>query len=479
VESVIVPNVRAGYRWRNLSFVLVAALLGYAAVLFIPAVLNDPDTYWHIETGRWILEHQAVPRADPFSFTMAGHPWVAHEWLSEALMALAYRTLGWNGIVMLYGAAAATTSGCLAQYLARRMPPVAAAFTLTLATACVSSSLLARPHLLVLPLLVLWTIGLLRAQETRGPPSWRLLPLMLIWANSHASFVLGLVLIVPLGIDALMQAKHDARRIARDWILFLAAALATALVTPHGWYGLLFPFQLGSLHLVASIGEWRPFDLYSPEPIEAALAALLYVVVSRRVRISMPRLLILGGLLYLAYRHSRHEMLAGIVGAAVLAEPLGRTLGPIPPATDSGRMPPREIAVGLACAALLTVLRLVYPVERGDGPISPMAALASVPANLLNTPVFNGYEFGGYLIFKHVRPFIDGRADMYGDDFVSAYLGAARPDRAAFERLVKEYRIRWALLATRSAAAEMISALPGWRRVRTDDVAVVLVRDGP
>jgi len=475
---VVSSAARTFLAWPGLSFPLVAALLGYALVLLTPAVLNDPDTYWHIATGSWILDHRAIPRVDPFSFTMAGHPWVAHEWLSELLMALAYRALGWDGIVILFGIAFAGTVGPLARYLARHTSLLPASVALTLGALCVGPSLLARPHLLALPLLIMWTIGLLQAQERRTPPPFRLLPLMLIWANLHASFIFGLALIAPIALEAVINAKRDAWRVARNWALFFVASLAMTLLTPHGWHGVLFPFQLMSLRLVGTIGEWRQLDLHSFHPIEAALVALLYVIVSRRVWIPALRLLIALALLYLAFKHSRHEMLAGIVGAAILAEPLGRALGGIQPPPLARGLSWRGAGVAVAIAALLTMLRFAYPIVRGDGPVSPVTALAAVPAELLPQPVFNEYEFGGYLIFRHVKPFIDGRADMYGDAFMFSYLDASRPDRAAFERLAHQYRIRWALLATGGPMAHMVAGLPGWRRIHSDDVAAVFVNDG-
>ena len=465
--------------WRLLPFPLVAALIGYGVALFTPTVLHDPDTYWHIAAGEWILEHRSVPHVDPFSFTMAGQPWIAHEWLSEALMALAYRAGGWNGVVVLFSVATATTVGCLARYLAHHMRLFAAAVTLTAGAMCIISGMLARPHMLAMPVLVIWIIGMLSAQERRAPPPLRLLPMMLIWANMHASFIFGLALIAPIAIDAFIDAKHDAPHVARSWTLFFAAALATALLTPHGWHGLLYPFQLINMKVIASISEWRPLDLHVLHPIEPALAGLLYVVVARRVRMSVPRLLIIAVLLYLAFRHSRHEILAGIVGTAVLAEPLGRAFGGTQEASTARRRPGYDMAIVLACATLLTVLRFAIPIVRGNGPVSPVTALAALPAGLLKAPGFNNYDFGGYLIFRHVRPFVDGRADMYGDPFMSAYLNAVRPDRDAFERLVVKYQIRWALLATKSAAARMVETLPGWRRIHADEVAVVFVRDGP
>jgi len=76
---------------------VAAAVVGYAIFLFAPQVLNDGDTFWHIRTGEWILSHHAVPWVDSFSYTFTGKPWLAHEWLSEVLLAVAYRGLGWTG----------------------------------------------------------------------------------------------------------------------------------------------------------------------------------------------------------------------------------------------------------------------------------------------------------------------------------------------------------------------------------------------
>src|SRR5207237_7119291 len=84
----------------------------FVAVLLIPAVLgssqmifNDGDVSWHIATGRWIIDHHAIPRTDPFSFTWFGKPWVPIEWLAEVLYGGAYRRAGYGGVAALVTAA--------------------------------------------------------------------------------------------------------------------------------------------------------------------------------------------------------------------------------------------------------------------------------------------------------------------------------------------------------------------------------------
>src|ERR1700743_932262 len=90
-------------------FALCAGLLGFALAAFAPQLFHDGDTWWHLAAGGWMLDHQAALRSDVFSFTLAGQPWDAQEWLSEILMALSFQAPGifggWNGVHLLFGAA--------------------------------------------------------------------------------------------------------------------------------------------------------------------------------------------------------------------------------------------------------------------------------------------------------------------------------------------------------------------------------------
>ncbi len=443
-------------------------------VLFAPAVLNDGDTYWHIAAGRWMLENQAVLRIDPFSYTFAGHPWQTHEWLAEIAMALVYVGAGWSGEVLLFGAAAAITAGLLAHHLSRRLDGIALIVTLLLSLACVAGSLLARPHLLALPLLEMWAAGLLIARDEGRAPSWGLLPLMTLWANLHASFLIGLLLILPLALEAVQEEPPN--RALRHWGIFAGLALLAAMVSPHGIYGLIFPFKLMAMPSLQLIGEWAPTDFRSFQPLAFAAAVALYVLLSRGARIKPLRILILLGLLYLALIHVRHHMLIAIVGPLVLAEPLGRVLQTAP----RPQAPRHTVAVAAAFAALvaaLTALRLWLPLERSDGAVTPATALARVPAALRRSPVLNDYAFGGYLIFNDVRPFIDSRAELYGEKFLDRYAKIVHPDKPALEAALAGFRVRWTIFAADNPAAGTMDTLGGWHRLYADRWAVVHVKD--
>jgi hypothetical protein len=456
---------------------MVVAIIGYGIVLFARAVLNDGDTYWHIAAGNWILQHGSVPHADPFSFSAPGAPWVAHEWLSEVIMALAYKAGAWDGIVILFGAVTALAFGLFAHFLRRWLTQPAALVVFVLATACIGPSLLARPHILVLPILVLWSAGLILAKDKGASPSLLLLLLMLIWANMHSSFVFGLGLILPIALEALVETKTDRGRIARSWGVFFLAATGVSLLTPNGWHGLLYPFQVSHMPHLSSISEWSPSNFQTLQPLEVAMMTLLYFAFTRPIRLPIVRVILLIGLLHLALQHGRHQMIAGLVGALILAQPLGRALGGAPNENADWSPSLRWAFFGLAFVTLLTVIRVAHPAVHTDDRVSPTSALNHVPMELRREPVLNSYEFGGYLIFRNIRPFIDGRADMYGDDFLADYLVALTPDQVAFERIVKKYGIRWAILSANSTALHMVDALPQWRRLYADRIAVVYVHD--
>ena len=458
------------------------ALLALGFVCVTPAVLNDADTYWHIAAGSWMLDHRALLRVDPFSYTFAGKPWQVHEWLSEILMALAYRISGWSGIVLFSGAVLAATAGLLLSYLGRFLPAAAQGIVAALSLSCGSVSLLARPHLLALPVLAFWTIALLKARDERRAPSLWLTPLIALWANLHDSYLVGLALIGVFAFEAGIEAVGDRLAVVRAWAAFAAGSAVMALATPFGINGILFPLHLMSMPSLAFVGEWQPMDFSRVQPLEACIAALGYVWITRGMKVPAVRIALLAILAYLTIAHVRHGMIAGIVGAAVLAEPLGAAFGGrgLSPAISAPGFTIERTRRGVMPAAagvlfvLIAVARLSVPITRDDDLSTPVSALRHLPADLKHSPVLNDYAFGGYLIFDGIKPFIDSRAELYGDSFLQDYARIIRPDPAALAGTLAAHHIVWTIFAPGNPAAGELDRL-GWRRIFADQWAVVHV----
>jgi hypothetical protein len=139
-------------------------------------------------------------------------------------------------------------------------------------------------------------------------------------------------------------------------------------------------------------------------------------------------------------------------------------------------MPAPQTALAALLVSLIVIARLATPQARVDAATAPVTALAHVPPAVRGLPVLNDYDFGGYLIFAGVRPYIDGRADMYGDPFVAGDDAIQRGDPVATRRALDRYRIRWAILRPDRPLAALLARTPGWKRTYADRYAVVLVK---
>jgi hypothetical protein len=128
-------------------------------------------------------------------------------------------------------------------------------------------------------------------------------------------------------------------------------------------------------------------------------------------------------------------------------------------------------------ALLIVALRSVMPLTPPDNEANPWKLIAAIPPDLRSQPVLNGYSMGGPLILSGIRPYVDGRGDMYGDELVVGYYRIVRGDPTALAQAVRRWDIRWAILGSRSKLIPLLDRTPGWRRIRQDKVGAIYVRD--
>ncbi len=462
---------------------IVAALIVGTLTAFTPRLFNDGDTWMHIAAGQRMLELGAVLHTDPFSYTFASQPWQTHEWLSEVVMALAFRTGGWVGVSLLFGLAAGAGAGLLTCHVGRWITGLPLTCIVLLGLMCQAPGLLARPHVLAMPLLELWTAELVISRsEGRAPSLARLAPLMVVWANLHGSFLFGLGLLGAFGLEAAWRARKSSLSVLRPWFVLCPVVLAATVVSPHGIENLLFPFRLMKMTTLSNINEWAPIAVSANPAFEAGLFFSAFILIWKRVRIEMAPLLVLLLLVYLALQHERHLQLLGVVGPLLVACPLGEMFAVTGAERNgSGRGGAGwPVAAGVALAILMVATRLILPFSPADSVMSPGLALAHVPSALRSRPMFNDYAYGGFLIFNGVKPYTDSRAEVYGDPFRSAYLRMITGDQRAFDREIVARRIAWTMLTPTSPLVAILDASPDWRRLYADKYAVVHARrEGP
>jgi hypothetical protein len=458
---------------------LWVGLLVYTLLLVAGnALLNDPDTLWQVTLGQWILDHQAVPHEDIYSFTMRGEPWISTQWLAQVLYAKAYAWAGWAGPVVLAAAAIAATYALLARYLVARLSDTVSLIFICAAFTLAVPHLLARPHVLAMPFMVLWIGGMIAASDRREAPSFWLLPNMVLWANLHGGFLFGLMMVGPIALDAVVSADSDARKsLALRWAAFGVAALAASFCNPYGWDALLASQKILNLGRARQlIMEWHAADFSHVGAFKIYLLLGIGLMLYRGLILPVTRILILLGLLHMALSQGRSAEILALIAPIVLAVPLARQIGTAVPAGD--RAAPRGALFGVVVAALVAGTAVYASVHRFEPSLRGAPVAAVTELKKLNVArVLNDYDFGGYLIYRGVDTFIDGRTELFGEKFfVDHNSASALVEPENLFRLLDRYQIEAAFLRTQSAATKLLDHLDGWEKVYSDDIATIHLR---
>jgi hypothetical protein len=217
------------------------------------------------------------------------------------------------------------------------------------------------------------------------------------------------------------------------------------------------------------IAEWHASTTNSTPYFFAVLVIGMGALLYSGVRVPIGRLVLVLALLGLAFLHVRHQSFFIIVAACVVA-PLARST----PAHY--RVSKWLLAGALPMLAFRAAVSLLPP----EGPANPRRLIAAIPRDLRSRPVLNEYTFGGPLILAGIRPYIDGRGEIYGDAFVANYLKITDGDMRAFDEAVRRYNIRWTMLSRSQASLIRNMESSGkWRRIYADEIGVIDVRQTP
>jgi hypothetical protein len=471
------PEIATKRRLTIPAWALFGACLFAIILLTGNRTLLDVDTYWHIAVGQSIIAHHALPYVDTYSFTKTGQPWISSSWLSQVIFAQAYALAGWTGPVVLTASAIASTFAALVWIMSKRFAPMHAVFVGASAALISMGHFLARPHILVLPVMLAWAWTLVSASDHKRAPSFWALPLMVLWANLHGSFVLGIVLVAPFGLDALWNAEAAERRsLAVRWAAFAVATVAAACLTPYGWNSILAAQKILSLgDAMSLIPEWQPVNFAQPKFFELSVLVCVAAILMSGIKLSPPRILLVAGFLYMALSHVRNIEVFAVFVPLLVAKPLAEQWHVAP----SPQMRPSRSGV-----ALLVLLLGVFVFTIGSSwrftpapDWTPSAAIQFLKDHKAKR-ILNSPGFGGYLITQGVPTFVDGRAELYGAPYiVDAFRGLPLKNVDVFLGLLDKYQIDATLLSPSTPAASLLDRLPGWKRVYADDKAVIHMRD--
>ncbi len=460
-------------------------------------LLRDGDSFWHIKVGSVMLEQRSLIDSDIFSHTAFGTPWTAHEWLSEIIMAGVYKLAGLEGILCFFLLITSLTFWMLFKITEKYANPWISFGCVSLALALSPSHLAARPHLFTW-LFMLLTLSLL---INGGKRLYWLPAIMMIWANLHGGFILGLVLqgIFLLGsvLEKYLAEKQPLRECLQQQkpaMLVLLLSILSIGVNPFGYELLLFPFQVSSGVFSTLIGEWKAPDLQDMWYFRAYLIGLVVLVSFAKSRVTWTERLLIVFFLNAALTHIRHVSLMLMALTPFLARMIDSQFSKgsqnsVDP-SDS-----KQLKLSASSGPLLTVLIALLIITAGSIDKHALKFLApqqiiDVQANHLdqlvsyldkNLPegkMFNEYALGGYLLYAlkpHPKVFIDGRADMYGEQILSDY-NAIKFSSSEREKLLEQYDVDWVVFEKDSELVGALKESGSWQESYTNEYYAVLTK---
>ncbi len=459
---------------------LTVGLAGLLSSLAIIRGLFDPDYFWHLATGRLILETGRIPSVEPFSFTWAGRPWVPDQWLADVLLDLMRRGLGAGLTLLLFGILAAAAIGIVGESVRRsgvRGTAIVAVSLLTAAT--LATQVTARPQVLSFPLLALTIAILIRAGPESPRLLWLLPPIFLAWANLHGFFVIGLGIGFVYLVATFLGRTPMASR--RSVVLGVAVAcLVATAVTPSGPAGIPYALAFGDPNDwgARNIAEWQSPNFHDPQFLPFLVSVVLLLFLGLR---AVPGWLQVVALVGVAAGLIAIRSIG--VGALMLMPALTIALDRRLPQLRAqperrGRRWVETCAAVLFATSAVTSSLLRAPI--GVGPGLPVAGVAVLRAVDPGARVLARYGWGGYVIDELYplggRVFVDGRMHKYAPDVLADYEAIVDAD-PRWELLVARYRVEAILLRVDTTLVKGIAQRAGWCEAYRDRLQVLLLRD--
>lgn len=481
---------------RLIFWITMLAIFSMAAQVAI-----DTDSWWHLRAGQWMVENRSLMEVDLFSYTRGGAPWQYPGLWVEALMYVLFEWFGPGG-VNLWAAGTITLTFWIV-WQTTSGGTMLKAFVVVLAAVTSGIYWAARPYLMtfLLAAVFYWLLEAYREKKSRH--LWWLPVLMVLWVNSHGAYLVGFLVWAPylagegwawLAAKRSGEENEEAARRLRHYLVVGGLMAAAMLLNPQGVELLALPFTtVGRGAEQQFIAEWQSpnFHLINQQPFAWLLILSIGVLGASGKKVSLTEFLLLGGFGFLGLLAVRFVSIFAVIAPAILTrhaagllpdwiEKLGISIEvdfERPPTPLQGRLNRLLVVVFFGVAAIKAVS--VFPPSANMAVFEenlPVAAVEYVKEVQPEGRMFNSYNFGGYLVWAlpEYPVFIDGRADLYGDEIINEWLRTYSGADGWQDRL-DDWDVGFVLVEPNAPLAKLL-AYEGWELVYTDEVAVVYQR---
>lgn len=442
----------------------------------INRLIVDGDTFWAIKVGEWISLNKSVPYQDTFSWTVNGHPWVAHEWLFDFLIYLFYSTMGLYGIMLLVLIPITIAFYFLWKtYAAERKSLVLTIIMFSIVILMLRFGIAARPQVFGYMFFMYFFYVLVNNHKLL----WTLPLTAVAWANFHGSILLGIAMVLLQFVYESAYKSFTEKKLFID-IKFLFISILVplfSLVNPYGIELWKTSFYLITSKVNRQIMEWQPPDFNDIGWLTiyfCVIVTTVFVCYVKKDAINDNKKF---GIIAIYLLGTFYEAVTGVRYFPYLVIVWGLfMLMLLPESLFSQKHWDKKIGIFYILITVIIFLSVgKIPAnldEAVDEKIWPIDAVN----HLENKRTFNDYMWGGYLVYKDIPVFVDGRADVYwrDSDVFQDHRDATRFIKDPLEILDK-YGVEQVIIESNEPLDFYLVRI-GWVEKYRDETAVIFLR---
>lgn len=467
----------------GLTFIIVIIMLNIIEDL---KKIYDTDYFWHLKVGEFIFNNKRIPVNDIFSWYGISHnlDWFSHEWLSEIFLYINYKVFGHTGNIVFV--AMSVSLIILTLYITNVdnfFRNIYFSFTwFIIFIVCIGSSAVPRPQIFNFLLMTISLYILNKYREEDTELVWLLPVISILWVNLHggsSSLLLVLISITILsGLFNFTFFKIKAEKLPmykiKCLIINLALSIGTAIINPKGIKMLIYPIMnMSDRLMLTTIDEWRCPDLKDiPDlPIFLAIGVVIIIFIIIKEEIDLFDIIISIAFIYLTLKSVRFVALLVIAVTPIV-------LKYVPKGKDTDiikvlKYPFILIIIIMAifnCNIIKSLNKCSIDTKYLPSEKSIEFIKKEKPARMLNS-----YTWGGYLIYKNIPVFIDGRADLYSKNIYPDYIHIDYI-RNDFKSLLNKYEFDVIMYPKDSKLNLYLSDSKDFKLIYSDSITVIYTR---
>ncbi len=474
---------------------LLVAIVFIAIFTMAIRVPVDTDTWWHLRSGQYIVDNLTFFATDPFSHTQLGKLWLYPK-LGQVFWYGLFALGSWTGLSL--GLATLVTAAFALVWPVTPGNGYIRAFATILGAITSSLIWMARPQIISFLLAGLVLFLLERYKRTGSRKIYSLPLITMLWANLHGGYAIALMLVASYvigeSVNRLTRHSDDPVLSWRQIGILLGVglvSLGTVALNPYGWKMWVYPFLTVNIGILReAIQEWNSPNFHMPITWPFVVMVLLTLTAMGRAgrRVDWSDLALVGLWGTWSLIAVRNVGLYGLLTVPALARYGDAALGsflPEGPRTTAGKSSRLLIRLNwllLAIVGLAALAQISLTLARNGNMVEetnvPAGAVQFIQASKPAGPLFNSYNWGGYLLFKlwpEYPIYIDGRTDLYEDDFIRRYLNVMAAGEG-WQQTLDDDGINLVLVEHTSALAKVMLQEPSWQRLYQDELAVVFAR---